>query len=210
MAHLKYSPSGAGRWMICAASIPLSQYLPDMPAHQSALQGTIKHEEAAEHLIKRTNSEDPHLNVYLDEVRQHKGELVVEHEVKVHSIHPELGGTLDAGIISDAVLRVIDLKYGKSPVSPVENKQLLIYMLGLIDEGFKAKKYELVIVQPRTGWPVKRWQTTESYLSRFADKVAEAIERTLDPNPIMIAGSHCFFCKAKHMCPAHLEYKGLM
>lgn len=119
-------------------------------------------------------------------------------------------GTADVAVLSEGVLHVIDLKYGKGvPVSAEGNPQLRLYALGA------ALKYQMIysfdevrmsIVQPRLGssstdsislTELLRW--AEEYVAPRA-KLADAGEGEYNPGE-----AQCRWCRAKAICRARAE-----
>lgn len=211
MSHALFSPSSASIWLHCGYHIKMKPMYPDTSNAASEL-GTFKHGVAAMHLENGTETKDPGLRVYTNEVRKAAGEgdLLIEHKV---IIVPDLcEGTLDAAVVEPNFVHGFDLKFGKSPVHATENPQLMLYGLGLVREYelTKGVPFRLTIVQPNasSGWPVKNWDTDVAHLLKFYDKVRRAIDEGLKENPKAVAGSHCFWCPAKMHCQAYLLKKG--
>lgn len=158
--HAKLSASGADKWLNCAGSIQLEEYVQKKyPTKESfyAREGTIAHELAEKvlsneillntsgsvhrfvnHTIDDFKIEEEmceHVNNYIDYVYSHlnDGEFYVEEKVKFDDYVPEGFGTLDAAIVDSVSNRVhiFDLKYGKRVVvNPDDNNQLKMYALG--------------------------------------------------------------------------------
>ena len=208
-AHAKFPPSGAERWMKCGYSIKMAPFYPPT-TNKAAEEGTRQHAIAAMHLENGTEPGNQRLRTYTENVRgtaeANEGTILVEHKVV---IVPDLcEGTLDAAVIWKESFSLKDLKWGKSPVHATDNKQLMLYGIGLLREYPmpRSTEVELSIVQPNvsSGWPVKRWWTTVGHLLDFRPKVMEAIEEGLKDNPKAVAGSWCYWCPAKLHCQAYL------
>lgn len=119
-------------------------------------------------------------------------------------------GTADVAVLSEGVLHVIDLKYGKGvPVSAEGNPQLRLYALGA------ALKYQMIyefgevrmtIVQPRLGS-----SSTDSMpygeLLRWAEEVVAPRARLADAGEgeYSPGESQCRWCRAKAACRARAE-----
>ena len=119
-------------------------------------------------------------------------------------------GTADVAVLSEGVLHVIDLKYGKGvPVSAEGNPQLRLYALGA------ALKYQMIyefgevrmtIVQPRLGS-----SSTDSMpygeLLRWAEEVVAPRARLADAGEGAYSPgeSQCRWCRAKAACRARAE-----
>ena len=103
---------------------------------------------------------DKYTDYYCDEVIGivHKYDLnysMVKLEERVDFSHwvPEGFGTSDVIVISNNVLEIIDLKYGKGvKVSADNNPQLMLYALGTLNDYgylYDVKRVKLTIIQPR-------------------------------------------------------------
>ena len=199
MAHALLSPSGAHRWLVCPASVPLTADMPDEESDY-ALEGTLAHA-WAEALLKGTvkTEDDPpfsaeelalckekkfdlsdmrdHVNFYTDLVRNIGGDLFVEHHLDIAAITGEEGaeGTSDAVVIKDTTLYVIDLKYGREKVETVDNPQLAIYGRAALNSFFMIQDItdvHMIIVQPRLN-SVSEWELSAEALIDLTDKYGE-------------------------------------
>src|SRR5690606_39589774 len=79
--------------------------------------------------------------------------VLLEERLDFSYLIPEGFGTGDVVIISEGILEIIDLKYGKGvPVSAEGNPQMRLYALGALD-GFgwmyDIREVRMTIVQPR-------------------------------------------------------------
>lgn len=122
---------------------------------------------------------------------------------------PDGFGTGDAVIISDNVIEVIDLKYGKGvPVSAEDNPQMKLYALGAIAEFEMLYDLDLVkvhIVQPRLD-SISSWEIPVKDLLNWADKELKPIADLASKGEGEFkAGEHCRFCKIKARCRARAE-----
>lgn len=118
-------------------------------------------------------------------------------------------GTVDVKIIADGTLHIIDLKYGKGvPVSAEENKQLMIYAVGVIREYISLYDFDNVcmhIVQPRLD-SISSYQMSVIQLVSWAEEIVKpAALLAFAGKGEFKAGSHCRFCKAKAVCCAFAE-----
>ncbi|MBR8700269.1 hypothetical protein IX317_000609 [Fusobacterium sp. DD29] len=231
MAHALLGPSSAERWMACPPSVLLTK---DMPNETSdfALEGTVAHAVCENKLLsllgkiteKQCNSEIEklkkhrlydkemldHAETYTDFVMEQvyaytNPFVAVEQKIKFADYVPDGFGTADCLLVGGQTLQVIDFKYGKGvEVSPVENKQMLLYALGAwlsINLFYDIKHIKMSIVQPRIG-NIETWECDLEYLLQFAEeakkKAALAVKGEGEFNP----GEHCKFCKAKATCRA--------
>lgn len=130
--------------------------------------------------------------------------LEVEQKLDFTEYVPESFGTADCCIISDDVLEVIDLKYGKGlPVYAIWNRQLMMYGIGaLMKYGlvYDIKEVKVTIVQPRL-----------DNFSTFSISVEELIqwaETELKPRATLAfdgegelnSGNWCKWCGVKNRC----------
>lgn len=130
--------------------------------------------------------------------------IVAKPEVKViaSSIDGEVRGTADYIIYQiKRRLVVIDFKFGKKAVNPVENKQMGIYLVGAMDSLAKSDDFdelELIVVQPRAGGkPVRRWIVPKEWIVGFRKEMKAAALATREKNAKLSAGNWCFFCPVK-------------
>lgn len=218
--HAKLSASGAHRWMTCPASVKLIEQAPVPPESSYAIEGTSAHWVLEQLLNSRfpfTRARDlrkqfdpsmvDHAEAacgYINDLVTKEANLFIESPIMISHLHPDLGGTVDAVIVDEFLrLTVIDYKYGKTPVSPEENHQLMIYALGFLETYFyNFIEVSLVIIQPRgTGSPhVKEWLTDIPRMKKFKEELIDAAQAT-QYSDLYRAGRHCYFCAAKDICP---------
>lgn len=172
--HAYLSASGAHRWMVCP---PILQFEADSPRRDTAytLEGTDAHTLAEAKLmqvmglgdtVEATKNDLSYYNAEMDEATDLFVDLVMEQfnahdnaemelEVRVDFSPwvPDGFGTSDVVILSDGVIEVIDLKYGKGvPVDAYQNPQLMLYALGaynLYDLAYEFTKVRMTVIQPR-------------------------------------------------------------
>ncbi len=122
---------------------------------------------------------------------------------------PDGYGTGDVVLISDEVMEIIDLKYGKGvPVSAIGNPQLRLYGLGAWSNWnylYSIKEVSMTIVQPRLDsvssdtmqlGELIEWAET---VVKPAAVLADAGEGEFKP------GDHCRWCKVKGNCRARAD-----
>ena len=155
------------------------------------------------------------VNFFIDEVGEPLPDSEVYSELEMeHSELPELRGTADYLCINGEHALLADLKNGTGIVQVQKrdgtiNTQLLSYASMVFDKFPQVETMTIAIVQPN-GKTKKKVRSTginrktcEIYLDRVreAAKLAnESTEATLDV--ITSEGSHCWFCRAKDICPA--------
>ena len=240
MAHALLSASGASRWMACTPSARYEQQFPNSTssfAEEGTLaheigeiylrkfigEITAQKYTALLKKIKKSNLYQEEMLDYVSlytgivlekfsEARARSEDAVLKVEEKLDfSNYVDKGfGTGDAIIISDGILEIYDLKYGKGVrVEAKENPQMMLYALGALNEYDLLYDIELVrmtIIQPRL-----------DHLSGYeieADKLRDWGENTVKPlaklayegkgefNP---GEKQCKFCKARYKCRARAE-----
>jgi len=145
----------------------------------------------------------------IDRIREAKAEWVFEYRVQMDPWIEGGFGTLDAGGISDDLITIDDLKFGRGVTVEAErNKQMMIYALGFwmnyARHRTKAKRFLLRIDQPRVAGGGSEWYTTLDELLVFAEEVAAAAIATLDPDaPLNPSPKGCRFCRAAKHTACH-------
>ena len=128
-------------------------------------------------------------------------------------------GTSDVTIVDlkNLEITLFDWKYGAGvPVSPVENEQLFLYLLGswndIAEELFEGIdpadiKVRLIIEQPRAPGGGGEWETTMARALEWGEWCRERAELTQDPLAERVAGEkQCTFCKARGDCGTLSKY----
>lgn len=230
-AHSKFSASGAERWFNCSGSVALSE---GIPSKQNAwsIEGTQAHEVLEGLMLHRLGRKDelkgksgpsapsPEMLALGSRAADfiigvHKrlpgSEIMVETRIHLEFIHPEMFGTFDGAVVDPfGTLHVFDYKYGKSPVSPKENLQMIFYGIGLAHKfHWNFKRVRLWILQPRIRsyegplfWEITTGEL-ETYVSDFRIAVAKAINEPKNYRE----GTWCHFCVAKEKCPLKQDKK---
>lgn len=235
--HARLSPSSADRFFVCPGSVRLIEKLraagviPARSSSGAAAEGTCAHMVREECLlfglspfdyVGQTLEADGYKTEWTDEFANHlmagqdlilaqPGELIIEHKVNLDHWMPGQFGTLDTAIIQRFArkLIVLDLKFGAGiPVSPVENRQLRIYALGIIENfnlWLEIDEIEIIIDQPRAGG-LKHWTVSLKDLLAFGEELRIAAQRCDDPDaPLVFSEKGCTFCEVKNTpqgCPA--------
>ena len=150
------------------------------------------------------------------------GQLFVETEV---DISPWVGkggfSTADVTIVNVALRRLIlwDWKYGVGyGVSPIENWQLMIYLLGAWNtfaramfeaEGIEPEDIEVVLIieQPRNSDGGGEWSTTMDKVLEWGEFIRERADASYEIDAPRIPGEkQCRWCKAKPYCREHSDW----
>lgn len=132
--------------------------------------------------------------------------LFIEKKLDLTRYIPDSFGTGDAIIIADGTMRIIDLKYGKGVrVSAVNNKQMMLYALGALDEFdfiYDIRNVIATIYQPRME-NISDFEISAAELHRWGkDELAPKAKLAYNGHGELVPGEHCKFCKAKVRCKA--------
>ena len=180
--HAVLSASSSARWLNCTPSVVFSApYEVERKDTTFTAEGTAAHALAELKLqfdtgkitkrkfnaqLKKFKAENEYYSVSFEEfVDDYVGfvnetintyddpEVELEQRVNFSDWVPDGYGTSDVVIMTDSVLHIVDLKFGKGvPVSAIENTQLMLYALGTYYEFNMAYDFETVrmtIHQPR-------------------------------------------------------------
>jgi hypothetical protein len=238
--HALLSPSAAERWLNCPPSARLEQEYPDKTssyaqegtlAHAlgellirkqlklisdalfvAGLQKIQEDEMYSDSMHEYAQNYTAFVLERYSEALSHTKDALIflEQKLNLTDYVPEGFGTGDTIIIADAILDLVDLKYGKGvAVSAENNKQLMLYGLGALKEYdflYDIHTVRLTIYQPRID-NFSTWEISVDDLRKWADeelipKAAEAFKGTGD----FVAGKHCRFCKAKAECRTYANY----
>jgi hypothetical protein len=245
MRHSRdFPPSSSERWLNCRRSVSFIKSLPTVPrgtASSYAAEGTVAHDIADRILtgkklpaVGASTQVDGHdiavtqdmvehgtlwREIVLKRIQEPGSQLVSEHEVDLGPVvgaKAQMFGNLDARVLADRKLSILDYKYGRGiEVYPDNNTQLLCYALGeyyALDEAERdIDEVELVVVQPRTpsGDPERSWTISDLDLIMWGDKVlkpaVEAITSGQADSEPFVTGGHCRFCPAAAHCPGLKE-----
>ena len=217
--HAKLSASGAHRWMACPGSVAAEDGIADRSS-RFAEEGTQAHEVMEQALMNQRPCSDfttdnemaDYVQIYVDYVEAARAKMgkdtwmFIERRVDFSEWVPDGFGTADTIIVSDEVIHIIDLKFGKGVwVHAENNPQAQLYALGAYAElGFIAnpKTVRISIVQPRLDH-ISEWELSITDLLKFGETVRQAALDTTNPNAKRVPGDkQCRFCKAKATCPA--------
>jgi hypothetical protein len=198
----------------CPASAILN---PPDTGGPAAAEGTLAHK-LGERVLRGEEVEYPNDDMrkavftYVAYVRAHRShdelkgafrgnsQVSIEDRIVSQEI-PDHGGTVDTLIISDSHIHVIDFKYGLMPVSPIDNKQLLSYLI-LADEKYPGReRFFASIVQPRVyGDPQCIEYTRSQLISHSIDVMMASVLKT------RAAGDHCRWCPLAQDCATKDAY----
>lgn len=227
-SHAVLSASASTRWLKCSPSARWELKFPDKSSPYAA-EGTEAHALAEKTLkdfraggrpeVVSGNSEMREaIQSYVDtvvekytEARQASPDarLLIEQHLDFSKYVPQGFGTGDCLIISDKILDVCDLKYGKGvEVSAKGNSQMRLYALGAIEAqemfwGFD--RVRMTIIQPRIG-NVSSEELSVEDLKAWGRVVLQRALLAFEGKGSLVAGDHCRFCRCRTVCRAYAKY----
>ena len=237
--HALLGPSSAHMWMTCPPSARLGESFEDQGS-EYAQEGTLAHRIGELLLRKRWEGADitadleaaqadplysgemgECMEAYAAFVEERMAEaktrcadprIFIEQTVKFDEYVPEGFGTSDVIIISDGLLDVTDLKYGKGvPVSAEGNPQMKLYALGCylaLSWAYDINTIRMNIFQPRLD------SISTDTVSR--DELLAWAENELKPRAALAwegkgafcpSTETCRWCRASPRCRAHRDYQ---
>lgn len=234
--RLDLNPSSAERWTTCTASPRfILENADKIPPSDTVYnqEGTTAHEVAAAYLQGREpRVDDPYCcPVPVDaEMRWHgwnyseyvlglcgkNPRLLVEQKLPLWYMK-ERNAIVDAAVMNDDSLHVIDFKYGEGVVvSPVNNLQAAIYAVSVGIQGQPLPTEFPVFIhiyQPRgraaEDGAEHVWETTWLEICQLTQKVTDVAKGIQDDTELpMFAPSEkaCQWCPAKGFCTARQQY----
>lgn len=128
----------------------------------------------------------------------------LEEKLDISKYAPESFGSADVSLVSEQIVHIIDLKYGKGVKVPVESPQFKMYALGVLTKfgGPKVKRVRMSVAQPR----LNHYDTIEmgvSDLLEWAEEVLKPKSKlAYEGKGEQVVGSWCQFCPVKATCRA--------
>ena len=128
----------------------------------------------------------------------------LEEKLDISKYAPDSFGSADVSLVSEQIVHIIDLKYGKGVKVPVESPQFKMYALGVLTKfgGPKVKRVRMSVAQPR----LNHYGTIEmgvSDLLEWAEEVLKPKSKlAYEGKGEQVVGSWCRFCPVKATCRA--------
>lgn len=224
-AHALLGPSSSKRWINCPGSVRATE---DIPESYSAYaeEGTLAHEIGELMLLKELGDITPQKltgqmrsmrkrDWYTPEMEDHckayvKYCVAIDADMRFSELRLDLGeyfpesfGTGDYVAVSDELLTVVDLKYGKGvPVVAEGNTQLKCYALGayLNMRGlYDPARIDVHIFQPRLDSITVASYTPQELLD-WAAEVAPQAQKAFDGVEEFKSGDWCQWCPMAGNC----------
>lgn len=233
-AHALLSASSASRWINCTPSPRLEEQFENKESIY-AQEGTFAHEmaelilrgadvsegEALQERIIESNFDAAemyaHVMKYVDYCQERVNVarretntepiVLIEQRFSLNEWVPEGFGTSDYSIVSDGMLEVIDLKFGRGVrVHADDNAQLKLYALGALKATQllyeDVERVRMTIVQPRLDH-ISSVEISAQELIQWGETVVKPqAQKAFLGEGEFSPGSHCAFCKAKSKCKA--------
>jgi len=237
--HAVCSASRAKQWLACPPSVRLEESMPDSKstyadegsfAHEvgetilahynenkssKQLSAALKKLEGNQYYSKELRD---YAQGYADFVRERltaakancpDAFLVIEQRLDFSEYVPEGFGTGDAVIITDGMMEIIDLKYGKGvPVAADRNPQMMLYAIGALadyDVLYGVNVVRMTIYQPRLDNISEFIMTVDELKSWAEEYVKPRAALAFAGDGEFAQGEHCRFCKAKATCRVRSE-----
>ncbi len=234
--HAKLSASGSAKWLNCPGSIALEGQFADSSSSY-AEEGTTAHAlgELKINLalgnitrnkytreVKKLGDIPADMEEYIEGYKDFVIEcynttlsenptatIAVELRLDFSDYVPDGFGTGDVVIVSNSVIEIIDLKYGKGvKVSAENNPQLRLYGLGAYAEYdylYDMDNVKYTIYQPRLDSVSTYSEPVDDLLKWGRDIVRPGAVKALSEHAECIAGEYCdsHFCKARAVCRAY-------
>ena len=237
--HALLGPSSAHMWMACPPSARLNEGIQD-EGSEYAKEGTLAHRIGELLLRKRWEGDDitadleaaqadplysgemgEHMEAYAAFVEERMAEaktrcadprIFIEQTVRFEEYVPEGFGTSDAIIISDGLMDVVDLKYGKGiPVSAEGNPQMRIYALGCylaLSWAYEISTIRMNIFQPRLDSISTDTITRDELLAWAENELKPRAALAWEGKGEFCPGTEtCRWCRASPRCRAHRDYQ---
>ncbi|MTI56128.1 DUF2800 domain-containing protein [Geosporobacter ferrireducens] len=135
--------------------------------------------------------------------------LLLEEKLDFTEWVPEGFGTGDVVMISDGVMEIIDLKYGKGkPVSAYDNPQIRLYALGAWNAFnflYDIEEVRMTIIQPRLDSITTDTMTVDELLEWAETVVKPAAKLAFAGEGEYRSGDHCQWCKVNGNCRARAD-----
>lgn len=224
--HAPCSASGANRWLKCPGSVGLSVGIKQKTSIY-AEEGTKAHELSEQHLNAWVNNKhvfiecdnlemNEHVLNYITFVKNKSKEFEKPPNIKIEAkltLNQEMSmyGTADVAmtgqLAGNSHGKIIDFKYGKTPVQVRENPQLAYYAVALMLTSKQAlESVEVSIFQPRIDDGITSIFYTREELLCWHAVLYKGAEKALwqviyKDDREFNKGTWCKWCSAKNICP---------
>ena len=233
-SHALLSASGADRWMSCtpspraeeSVSEESSEYAKEGTFAHSLAElklslhlGEIGKREYNKRLKEEKTNEfysedleeyvDVYVNFAIEKINEAKERtkdalILLEKRLDYSPWVKEGFGTGDLVLISDDVLEIVDLKFGKGiKIEAQDNSQLKLYSLGAINEFgllYDIRTIKMTICQPRLDHISTEEVAADDLLDWAENIVKPLADLAYEGKGEFKSGDHCRFCRIRHTC----------
>ncbi|WP_069648961.1 DUF2800 domain-containing protein [Caloranaerobacter ferrireducens] len=234
--HALLSASGAYRWLKCPPSVRLEELVEEESneyAKEGSFAHTLAELKLSYYLgnlneaqynrqlkaMKKDNYYTAEMEQFIEtyttlaiekineaKVRTKDPIIMIEMRLDYSPWVPEGFGTGDLVLVTDEILEIVDLKYGKGiKVSAIGNPQMRLYALGALNQYsclYDIQKVKATICQPRLD-NISTEEIEVNDLLKWAEEVVKPKAKLAwNGEGEFAAGEHCVFCKVKATCRA--------
>lgn len=131
----------------------------------------------------------------------------LEEKLDMSGYAPESFGSADVVLVSEQILHIIDLKYGKGVKVPAESPQFKMYALGALAKFNKGgiKYVRMSVAQPRLNHFDTVSVRVEDLLQWGMDVLRPKAKLAYEGKGEQVVGSWCQFCPVKATCRAQRD-----
>ncbi|WP_129724697.1 DUF2800 domain-containing protein [Xylanivirga thermophila] len=237
--HALLSASGADRWMACTPSPRAEESVSEESsefAKEGTFAHTLAELKLSLHLGEISKKDynkrlkelktnefysgelekyvDVYVNFAIEKINEAKARtkdalILLEMRLDYSPWVREGFGTGDLVLISDDVLEIVDLKFGKGiKVEAQDNSQLKLYSLGAINEFgllYDIKTIKMTICQPRLDH-ISTDEVAADDLLDWAENIVKPLaELAYEGKGDFKSGDHCRFCRIRYSCRKRSE-----
>lgn len=133
--------------------------------------------------------------------------MYLEEKLDISGYAPESFGSADVSLVSEQMLHIIDLKYGKGVKVPAESPQFKMYALGALAKFNKGgiKYVRMSVAQPRLNHFDTVSVRVEDLLQWGMDVLRPKAKLAYEGKGEQVVGSWCQFCPVKATCRAQRD-----
>jgi hypothetical protein len=209
--------------MACPASANLDKAIPNWtppevdPMAGAKGRGTMMHE-LLEHAAKLSNADFrdyARIVAYVAELRTRRvfRNVWAEHTVQADWLDSQPWTTADLVLFTQDELHIVDYKFGRIPVTLVDNEQLLFYAASYAHLAPKAHEVHLHLLQPAAD-VMDEWVVGVGEIAQFMRRASASEKLVMAGDTTFGPSDHCTFCpanphsrgdKGKPLCPAMMQ-----
>lgn len=221
-SHAFFPASGASRWLRCGASVIIDTRHLSEEYKPAADRGTRLHAVAEEWLRADVETIDDAaglsppdfeaVEAYVNFVKARPGKRYYELSTDIiPDVKGVCGGTSDCVVLypGGKILEIIDAKFGSWFVDPKDNKQLVIYALGVLRRFaavYDIDTVALTIAQPACD-NFRTWSLSVEELKRIGEGIIHRVSAIMQGDAEFEPDEEtCKWCPGRTICPAFAEY----